>query len=308
MTAPKPPLADVLRLGLIQTTVDPISAWSGGPPMSQIEEEWAISEIRGMLSALGDEPRPHIAVLPELAVPRGFEKTLRKTAEKLEMIIIAGLDYEILPGVPQRVRNEAVVVVPKRWMKKTLGPRTTVRRVRKTYPAHAEERDLADEGFEFEAEPAVWIFDSERVGRFGVAICYDFLDLERAAMYRSRLQHLIVLAFNKDATSFNHVAEAAARMVFANVIVCNCGYYGGSLAISPKRRPEERTIFRHGGAGLATVQTFELPVREFFAHQKDPTPASRKVFKNEPPGFNASNAGEHYVVNAPIESETEPAG
>ena len=120
----------------------------------------------------------------------------------------------------------------------------------------------------------------------------DFLDLERIAMYRGKVQHLFILALNKDATSFRHVAEAIARMVFCNVIICNCGHFGGSLAVSPYRLSERRTIYQHAGPRLATAQIIEMPVERLHLHQKggDPLKDGIKEFKSLPPGFQFSVA------------------
>ena len=218
------PWAEWLKIGLIQTGLHP-SAWAHGPYISSEEEGAAIAEIRALASAFDGGDAPDLVVLPELAVPRGWEPQLRRLAERLEAVILAGLDYRLLPG--RRVRNEAVLVVPGPWRGERIGRGTVVRRIGKTYPATAERRELEKASWTFEGDPAVWVVDAGRFGSFGVAICYDFLDLERAAMYRGRLQHLFVLSFNQDAASFNHVAEALARTVFANVVVCNCGHYGG---------------------------------------------------------------------------------
>jgi hypothetical protein len=171
-----------------------------------------------------------------------------------------------------------------------MGARTTTRRIGKTYPAPDEEKKLKSIDYEFKNDPSVWLFDADEIGTFGVMVCYDFLDLERITMYRGKVHHIFILALNKDATSFHHVAEAVARLVFCNVVICNCGHFGGSLAVSPFRLPERRTIFQHAGAGLATVQVIELPVADLNLHQKGdgPLEGDQKVFKSLPPGYRFS--------------------
>lgn len=282
-----PTLALSLKLGIIQTSLDPAAAWSDGPKMSPCEEERAIAEIRGFFAAFHQEqPPPDIIVLPELAVPTGYESTMRKMAGKMQSIIIAGLDYRA-GDTDGEVHNEALLIVPKRWRGKKIGPKATTRRIGKTYPAPEEDRKLKSISCEFKRDPSVWLFYGGEIGTFGVMVCYDFLDLERIAMYRGKVQHLFILALNKDATSFRHVAEAVARMVFCNVIICNCGHFGGSLAVSPYRRSESRTIYQHAGPGLATAQIIELPVERLHLHQNGGNPMKDgvKEFKSLPPGY-----------------------
>ena len=279
-------LTEVLRLGLIQTTVDDGSAWAGSLNMSKIEEERAVAEIQQHLFSLGREtPKPDIVILPEVAVPLGFLNRLRKAAASLNFVIIAGLDFQVATRIsPKHVMNRAAVIVPDGWGRRDRSSGTTLRYVGKTYPAYREKADLATLGYDFHCIPEVWVFDAGRFGKFAVAICYDFLDLERVAMYRLNVQHLFIVSYNKDITSFDHAAEALARMIYCNVVVCNTGTYGGSLAVSPYLRPERRLIYRHSGSKLSTSQTITLPVRSLYQAQLNEWPPDKaREFKSLPP-------------------------
>lgn len=286
---------DRLHIGIIQTSLSADAAWfddkSGNwqncVRMSEIEERRAKKEIRHFLASLrGLDRRPDIILLPELSVPLGFEPKLKRAAETLEAIVIAGLDYRIETGEPlPTVSNEAVVIVPRRLSGRQIARRTEVRRVGKTYPAPGEKKKLeniTNANVAFLAHPTVWIFESPDLGKFAVAICYDFMDLDRIVMYRNKIQTLFILAYNRDTTSFDHLAEALARMLFCNVVVCNCGQFGGSLAVSPFREPFQRLIYRHAGQKLPNAQLIELPLARLAAHQAGTADID---FKSLPPGF-----------------------
>jgi hypothetical protein len=104
-------------------------------------------------------------------------------------------------------------------------------------------------------------------------------------LYRGRIQHLFVLAYNPDLTSFQHIAEASARLLFCNVVICNTGFYGGSLAISPYYEPIRRTIFQQSGANLFTSQSFDLEVSSLAKHQEGGLENEKKKWKSLPAGF-----------------------
>lgn len=286
-----------LHIGVIQTSLyadaawvdDGSGSWEKCVRMSAIEERRAKKEIRHFLASLrGLDRQPDVVLLPELSVPLGFEPHLRRAAEKLESIVVAGLDYRVESdeAIPT-VSNEALVIVPRRLRGRQIARRTEVRRVGKTYAAPAEKaklQSITGGGVAFLSHPTVWIFESVELGKFAVAICYDFMDLDRISMYRNKIQTLFILAYNRDTTSFDHLAEALSRMLFCNVVVCNCGQFGGSLAVSPFREPFRRTIYRHAGQNLPHAQLVQLPLAALAACQSG---VLDKNFKSLPPGFDA---------------------
>lgn len=282
------------RVALTQTTLDHRAAYANGARMSRSEEAVAMSEISQFLGDMRTaEPGPDIVLLPELSIPVGYTRTLKRAAQTLNAIIIGGTDYVRTPsGSTGEVSNQAIMVIPSQWRGRRISRHSVVKYIRKSYPSDAERRELKKWGLSLVQDPTVWLFDGGEIGTFGVSICYDFLDLERVTMYRGQIQHLFVLAYNKDINSFDHAAEALARMIFCNVVICNCGHYGGSAVVSPYRRPEKRTIYRHAGAGLRTSQIVELPVEGLVNHQlgKPPVGSSRpsvaeQTFKGLPPGY-----------------------
>jgi hypothetical protein len=136
-------------------------------------------------------------------------------------------------------------------------------------------------GYEFRSAPEVWVFDAGRFGRFAVAICYDFLDLERVAMYRLRVQSLFILAYNNDLASFDHAAEAMARMIYCYIVICNTGQFGGSVVVSRYHKQEKRILYRHLGPRLSTSQAVDLPIASLVEAQSG---GAKGDFKSLPPG------------------------
>lgn len=278
-------LDEFLRLGIIQTTVDVDAAWSKSLRMSVTEEERAVAEMQQHLASLYLEtPRAQIVLLPELSVPLGFVPRLRQIAAQMNAVLIAGLDFEIAPNDKAKVVNRAAVIIPDGWARREHSSRTTIRYVGKTYPAYRELKHIRDHSLEFLPTPEVWVFEGQKLGRFAVAICFDLLDLERVAMYRLKIQHLFILAYNTDIPSFNHAAEALARMVYCNIIVCNTGAHGGSIAISPYSGAHRRLIYQHSGSRLSTSQTISVPVRALVQAQNNSWPPGKpREFKSLPP-------------------------
>ena len=289
-------MRDTITVGVVQTSLDYKAAWQdltgdwrNSVRMSRSEEQRARREVRNYLASMRDsDRRPDVILFPELSVPIGFVGHLQRSADALEAIVVAGLDYRIESGIMEpMVSNEAVIVVPRRLRGTKIARTTETRRIGKTYPSNGERKRLEGAGsvpIRFKADPTIWVFQSPDIGNFGVAVCYDFMDLNRIAMYRGNVQSLFVLSYNRDEASFYHLAEAITRTVFCNVVVCNCGYFGGSVAVSPYRDAHRRTVYRNSGQGLANAQLIDLPLRKLKEHQEG-SESHKCEYKSLPPGF-----------------------
>jgi predicted amidohydrolase len=272
--------------------------------MSDAEDERAWQEITKAMRALRDSgSSPRMIILPELSLPQTRLLDFEKMVSALNIIAIVGTDY-LLDHKLRIAKNQAIVFVPNGFFKSK--PSGSCARVvfGKTFPAPQEREEL--QGFSpswsFEGEPRVYVFDCESLGQLGVSICYDFMDVERALMFRGKIQHLLVLSYNRDLKMFQSLADSLSRTVFCNVVVCNTGFYGGSVAVSPYYEAAERTLYSHSGAQLFTTQVVHLPVASLIQAQRGQASfreaiskrnsalqkkhrKTDRLFKNPPPGF-----------------------
>ena len=250
-----------LKVAIVQTTLDNRVAWKIDKhlpiKMDYAEAARVWSEIIHTLDDyvnIEDSRKPDIVLLPELSVAERFELEIKKLADQTGCIIIAGLDFKTQGN---NVENKALVAIPYKWPHGVGRSRTKTFYFGKHFPALEE--TLFVENCCKTFKPC---------DRIGLAICADFYDIERFALYKGRIQHLFILAYNKDVKSFNYLCEAISRLVYCNVVICNTGHYGGSICFSLKDKEWKRYVYRHEGANLFTSQVVRLPVRDFFETQK----------------------------------------
>lgn len=293
MITEKPALVEALTLGIIQTTLNYEAAWnpsSGEPKISAAEDSRAWHEIRRAMRALADhDDQPRIILLPELALPRTRLDEFERLVCSMNTLAVVGVDYR-LDHQKKSAKNEGLVLIPRNFWKRK--PSRYAARVwfGKRDPAPAEESGFNKyaQPWAFKPDPNVYVFDAGAYGQIGVSICYDFMDIERALLYRGRVHHLFVIAYNRDVKLFESLAVSLSRTVFCNVVICNTGYYGGSLVVSPYYDAFKRIGYSVDGGKIFAAQCVELRVRDLDAaiHGRDTKP--KATYKHLPPGFIAN--------------------
>ncbi|MGA2298048.1 MAG: hypothetical protein ABSG15_10915 [FCB group bacterium] len=284
-------LNDFLKIGFIQTNIDNEIAW--GPEQDitlRIKEEseyYVWQEIKkGFHNLYNMNSKPDIVVMPEITIPLGFKNLLRSFSVQLNAVVFAGLDYIINPD--GSLYNKGILIVPENWNTTLESKKSSCFFMGKYHCANVEEisiekyNEQKNTKIKFTSDTNMYLIDSGEYGKIGFAICSDFYDLERYVAYKGRVQHIIILAYNKDTNSFFALAEAIARLVMCNVVICNTGHFGDSLVFSPYKDSFKRMVFRHQGSDQFMTQVVNLPVRNLKYEQiVKPKKSTFKI----PPGY-----------------------
>lgn len=274
-------LEEFVNIGFIQTVVEGNIAWPKTHPvqMVKLSEDKVWAEIKkGFIDLMHGYEKPQIIVIPELSVPHGYEPELRRLSASSGAVVIAGLDFVY---IGTKVCNRAVAIVPRNWPSPKPSHSTSFFYFGKTFYSREEEELLGKANLI--SQPDIYILNAGSYGIIGIAICSDFFDIERFVVYKGRIHHLIIISHNKDTESYYFLAEAIARLVYCNVIICNTGEFGDSIAFSPYHKPFRRMLYRHKGQGLFSTQVVSIPV-ETLDKEQDST-VKNVEFKGRPPGY-----------------------
>ena len=286
-------LKDYLKVDIIQTNMDARQAWSGlkakGYEITESEMQKCWLEIVlyfKQIMDMDEEVRPQLVILPEFAFDKDYYTQLKTLSDKSGCLVIAGRNFVEVPG--KRIMNKGAVMVPFKWPNGHGNTSTPDFEFGKYFFAKIEEDFIKKIGFKKQPYDKMYLVDAGQYGKMGLAICADFYDIERFTIYRGRIQHLFIIAYNKDVKSFYYLAEAISRIVFCNVVICNTGFYGGSIAFAPYKDDYKRYVYKHEGGNLYTNQIVLLPVASLFKAQigKD-----NDKFKSCPPGYEYKGIG-----------------
>jgi len=215
-------------------------------------------------------------MLPEFFMPRKFLFSyIKERAVRYRSIIMGGLEYGMdrypSPSGKFRLRNEAFVVIPDNLYRDNIvtSGNATVITVPKLHPAPEESKLLSKSGYEFVNGNRIYHFSSKRFGNFAVLICFDFLNLPVQAILQSKIQTLFVLTYNTDVTGFISIADTVQRLLLCNVVICNTGFFGGSVAFAPIREPRpKRQVLQINGNEIHAAVSVHLPIKEVWKVQE----------------------------------------
>lgn len=304
-------MRNYLKIGMIQPVIDPDLCWNEDPAFVATEKlagkgtpyklnidkltaERVWQEItEGLRTMIKSDNCPEIILIPELHLPPSKVSELKKISKRHNVMIIAGIDFIRNPVHPTKIRNRGIIIVPNNWGMANLSTRYTALYFGKTYFTYMERAMFGNiEGTKCYEDPEqnMYVFQSTEFGNFGIMICSDIFDIERMMLYQTRIHHLFIISLNKDLNTYFAMGETLTRLLYCNVVICNTGQYGGSLAISPYEDSNERTIYKYHGQRMFNTQVVNLPVSGLEAAQRfDFANQNKKAhnikFKASPPGF-----------------------
>lgn len=289
-------MKQTISVGLIQPVLDPGLAWNKKGPyalnIDKITAERVWHEIRrGLIEMLRADTRPDIILIPELHLPVSRIETIKRLSKKFGVIIISGIDFQLNRASPERIRNRGLICLPVHPANGN-AYRVTSMQFGKTFFTYMERsmfKDMDRPGtFEEDPEQCLYVFKSKELGDFGIIICSDIFDIERMSLYQGQIHHLFIISLNKDLNTYFAMAESLTRLLYCNVVICNTGFYGGSLAISPYKQSHERIIYQYTGQRMYNSHVIELPLKLLDDAQKFnfSTDHDGSInFKASPPGY-----------------------
>ncbi|MES9845653.1 MAG: reverse transcriptase domain-containing protein [Candidatus Sedimenticola sp. 6PFRAG5] len=204
----------------------------------------------------GDRSYADLIVFPELAIHVDDMDLLKRLADKTRSMILAGLVYTDKDG---KLVNVARWLIPdyrdtgRQWITRDQG---------KAFPTRDELRlGVVSE------RPCQHILEVEgfEEGPFKItgSICYDATDLKLASDLKEKSDLFVIVAHNKDVTTFDTMASALHYHMYQHVALVNKGEFGGSTIQAPYRQQYDRLISHAHGVDQISINVADLDLAAF---------------------------------------------
>ncbi len=233
----------------------------------------------------------------ELALPLRWFVSLAKRCADNGITLISGTTYHVTDAKKRLCRNEV-------WLSFVTGSGG----FKRPLLVCEEKKELArEESYQLKNE--LHYEQDTRLPRgrhavfrhgdfsFSVLICSELTDIVNRARLSGLVDALIVLAWNKDVSSFSSIVESTVLDLHAYVVLANNNVYGDSRIRSPEREKWSRDQVRiRGGIGeFWVLGELDIPALRWFQENWNP-----EVYYAEPDKMNDPPKCEGYRRFKPI--------
>ena len=229
----------------------------------------------------------HMLVMSEMAVPFGWLSFLVEQAKHSDIAIITGLEYCVSSDedTTRRIANFVATILP--IQEKFIRSCLVDLREKNFY---SPKEELMLEGYRYKfpkrtTSPQYTLFHWRR-SYFSVFNCFELADIQSRAKFKSKVDFIIAVEYNRDIHYFSDVTGSWSRDIHCFIVQVNSSVFGDSKVIMPSKT-EEKTLVQVKGGDNTVVLVCTLPIKSlrdfqlatYIVQQND------KRFKFTPPSF-----------------------
>lgn len=234
---------------------------------------------------LAEQEGIDLLILPETAVPFQWLYAYADEARRKQRAFIFGLEHFTIENF---CFNFSIALLPFEigLMKEVM----IIPRLKNHYSPN-EEKEIKKIGKQVPKPMTSFYHLLKWKGlQFTVYNCYELADVVHRSIFRSELDILFAIEFNKDTNYFSNIAESTCRDLHCYYVQANTSEYGDSRVVEP-RATESMNPVRVKGGENNIILRYELDIQKLraFQIQRLPYQFDDKSFKTTPPDFNHDN-------------------
>lgn len=284
LTIKSKPFEHGLKLGLSNIKLEEKDLKAAITRRSNINTEKRRKHIK--LLNLAEQEKVDLLILPETAVPIDWLFAYADEARRKSRAFIFGLEHftlrdycfnfsiALLPFEVGEMKD--VLILPR--LKNHYSPKEEIeiRKIGKRVPV-----------------PVMSFYHLIKWKgiQFTIYNCYELADVVHRSIFRSELDILFAIEYNKDTNYFSNIAEATCRDLHCYFVQANTSEYGDSRVVEPRETQQMNPIRVKGGENDVIIRyNLDFAGLRAFQIQRLPYQLSDKAFKTTPPDFDHDKA------------------
>ncbi|WP_374460174.1 RNA-directed DNA polymerase [Chryseobacterium taeanense] len=122
--------------------------------------------------------------------------------------------------------------------------------------------------------------------QFTLYNCYELADIQHRSIFRSELDIMFAIEYNRDINYFSNIAESVSRDLHCYFVQANTSDYGDSRIIEPRETNRMNPVRVKGGQNNVVLK-YEIDIEELrkFQSKRLPYQLEDKTYKTTPPDF-----------------------
>lgn len=228
-----------------------------------------------------EEEKVDILVLPETSVPLEWLYAYSDEARRKQRAFIFGLEHFTANNF---CFNFSICILPFEIGK--IKESIIIPRLKNHY-SPSESNTIRTYGKNIPIQPtSFYHLIKWRNLQFSLYNCYELTDVVHRSIFRSELDMLFAIEYNRDINYFSNIAESTSRDLHCYFIQANTSDYGDSRVIEPKETIYMNPVRVKGGENNVILR-YELDIAKLrnFQIKRLPQQLSDKSFKTTPPDF-----------------------
>ncbi|WP_029294321.1 RNA-directed DNA polymerase [Chryseobacterium hispalense] len=122
--------------------------------------------------------------------------------------------------------------------------------------------------------------------QFTLYNCYELADIQHRSIFRSELDIMFAIEYNRDINYFSNIAESVSRDLHCYFVQANTSDYGDSRIVEPRETNRMNPVRVKGGQNNVVLK-YEIDIEELrkFQSKRLPYQLEDKTYKTTPPDF-----------------------
>jgi len=234
---------------------------------------------------LAEQEKVDLLILPETSVPLEWLYAYADEARRKQRAFIFGLEHFTIRNF---CFNLSIALLPFEVgkMKEVLIlPRL------KNHYSPKEEIEIRRIGKEVPSLPMSFYNLIKWKGiQFTIYNCYELADVVHRSIFRSELDILFAIEYNRDVNYFSNIAESTSRDLHCYFVQANTSDYGDSRVVEPRETKFMNPVRVKGGENNV-ILGYRLDIEGLrdFQSQRLPYQLNNNSFKTTPPDFDHNN-------------------